>query len=317
MMKAKLNDLFQKRRDIFRGKGNCLLLFILLSTFFVKTSFAQLAKMQFEDAEAAYNEGKYAEAVKLLDEAERSNKGANPPIMYLRILSRVELIKQNPEKDFDLIDKARKESNLFLKTYNGNAQLEDKYREVYQASKVLKDLPLTREAFEESLVNKKQAAAEAERIRKEKLRLFHSDDLTQGFKKGSLEEYRKIYQVKKASVFKMPNGDRQIYVRHEGRYYYIYFRNGEAYGYSTTEEFKDDEAHQAGKRIQAKKIAHFNNAFGFAPESEVQKYVKSTTTGTKYKWAHGNTVFYMEVVFYVSGGAYKCSIDYYNFDKRD
>ncbi|MGN6509916.1 MAG: hypothetical protein ACTHLD_10705 [Chitinophaga sp.] len=130
-------------------------LLTLLLTGLTATSFAQLSKMQFEDAELAFSEGKYANAIVLLDAAEKSNNGANPPIIHLRIMCRMELIRLDPYMSFDTIDKARKETDFFLKQYQDDASLEEKYRDVYKASKVLKGLPLTRASFEQAARNRK------------------------------------------------------------------------------------------------------------------------------------------------------------------
>ena len=105
-----------------------LFVLILLIAGFTGTSFAQLGKMQFQDAEQAFSENKFEEAIQFLNEAEKSNGKTNPPIMHLRILSRAELIKKDTEKDFDLIDKLRKEVNLFLKQYETDDGTESPYQ---------------------------------------------------------------------------------------------------------------------------------------------------------------------------------------------
>ena len=141
-------------------------LLFLMFTSFTATSFAQLGKMQFQDAEQAFSENKFEEAIQFLNEAEKSNGKTNPLIMHLRILSRAEVIKKDPEKDFDIIDKLRKEVNLFLKQYEADARLEDKYRDVYQVSKHLKNLPLTRQQFEDEIKARSEVAAKLEQEKK-------------------------------------------------------------------------------------------------------------------------------------------------------
>jgi hypothetical protein len=69
-----------------------LFVLILFIAGFTGTSFAQLGKMQFQDAEQAFSEGKFEEAIQFLNEAEKSNGKTNPLIMHLRILSRAEVI---------------------------------------------------------------------------------------------------------------------------------------------------------------------------------------------------------------------------------
>ncbi|MBO9153594.1 hypothetical protein ACFOTA_15340 [Chitinophaga sp. GCM10012297] len=287
-----------------------LLLFVIIMTCSA-ASFAQLAKMQFEDAEAAYGEGKFAEAVKLLDEAEQSNKGANPPIMHLRILARVELIKQNPDSDFDIIDKARKETGLFLKQYNGNAQLEDKYREVYQASKVLKDLPLTREAFEEVRAKEKKANAEAELAKNEKKKQFLLYSLIGEFPKGTtLEAFRKKHKLKDWRFTTEPNGDRRIGMGE----YSLVFRGGKIIGYVIGELGENDQGHEDAKADLANKVAYFTNLFGFEPEVKDAKYT-APASGTFYTWAYEKKTFIVESSFTLSGNMYKWFFYYYDYDE--
>jgi hypothetical protein len=166
-----------------------LFLLLCLFTGFAATSFAQLGKMQFQDAEQAFSENKFEEAIQFLNEAEKSNGKTNPLIMHLRILSRAEVIKKDPEKDFDIIDKLRKEVNLFLKQYEADARLEDKYRDVYQVSKYLKNLPLTRQQFEDEIKSKKEAALKQEQEKKEKQNKL---ELNRAFARALYKRYSNI-----------------------------------------------------------------------------------------------------------------------------
>ncbi|MBO9153596.1 hypothetical protein ACFOTA_15350 [Chitinophaga sp. GCM10012297] len=291
-----------------------ILLFTLLIIFSIPASFAQLAKMQFEDAEAAYSEGKFAETVKLLDEAEQSNKGVNPAITHLRILARTELIKQNPDKDFDIIDKARKEAELFLKQYDGNEELEDKYREVYQASKLLKDLPLTRAQFDENIRGKKEAS---EKIRMEKMRKFFSYGFIKDFEKGyTLESFRKKSKAKDKYFDLLDNGDKQY--RADNVHvdpHYIIFRKDIAIGYRTWDSFFDNQAHEKGKRLLTEKIEAFKDLFGFDPEIEENKYSVSTSSGTTYTWKLQHKTIIVQSEFYISRGYYSTIIYYIDYDE--
>jgi hypothetical protein len=131
-------------------------------------SQAQLSKLQYEDAEAAYSEGRYKEALKLLDEAEKSKKGTNYLILHLRIMCHAELIKKDPFQGYDIIGKSRSDVNYFLKTYENEPRAADKYREVYEISKQLKELPPNKEAYDAMVAEKRKKDEElASRQREE------------------------------------------------------------------------------------------------------------------------------------------------------
>lgn len=144
-----------------------LLVILICLTCIISDASAQLGKMQFEDAEVAFSEGKYKEALQLLGEAEKSNKGANPLIIHLRVLSRMELLKADPFQSFDLITASRKDVSDFLKKYEGEAAYEDKYREMYQVSKELKKFPASKQEFDAIVAERKKQDEEAARIKKE------------------------------------------------------------------------------------------------------------------------------------------------------
>ena len=74
--------------------------FLLLSLFIFSLtgqSFAQLSKMQFQDAEQVYSEGKFEEAIQFLNEAERSlGKGQPSLLCTCAYFQEREMIKKNP-----------------------------------------------------------------------------------------------------------------------------------------------------------------------------------------------------------------------------
>lgn len=143
------------------------LLILALSAGICVSSSAQLARIQYEDAETAYTEGRFKDALRLLEESEKTAKKTNFLILHLRILSNVELIKQDPYQGYDIIGQTRADINSFLKKYDGDKRAEDKYREVYEVSKQLKQLPATKEAYDAMLAEKRQQDAEQARIEKE------------------------------------------------------------------------------------------------------------------------------------------------------
>ena len=127
-------------KNFYRGMKKLSLL-ILLFTSVTTSSFAQLGKMQYQDAEEQFAAGKYKETLELLEASEKSLGKSNAPIEHLRILARTELLKQDIASNIEQLGPARKEAAAFLVKYDGDTRVEDKYREVYQASKTLASLP--------------------------------------------------------------------------------------------------------------------------------------------------------------------------------
>jgi hypothetical protein len=293
-----------------------LFVLILFIAGFTGTSFAQLGKMQFQDAEQAFSESKFEEAIQFLNEAEKSNGKTNPLIMHLRILSRAEVIKKDPEKDFDIIDKLRKEVNLFLKQYEADARLEDKYRDVYQVSKHLKNLPLTRQQFEDEIRSTKEAAAlKQEQEKKEKLQRFltyrHVEG--EGFQKGiPLETFLKQNKLKKGHVKIGDDG----YQRIDRETYQLIFYNGGLAGYEFQKSIEDNSTHEQGKNTLAEYKVYFTDLFGFEPE-ETEKQYPTGHTGTWCTWQSGNKTFRFELYwgYKDAQGKYFSTFGIYDIDK--
>ena len=111
------------------------LLFILLTMTIGQAAYSQntLAKIKFEDAEKAYNEAKYSECIKLLDETEKILGQSAPNILYLRILASQKILEANPNENFVIISTLRGYCSDYLTNYDIQG-LEDKYREVYEIS---------------------------------------------------------------------------------------------------------------------------------------------------------------------------------------
>lgn len=102
-----------------------------------------LAKLNFEEAEEALNKGDYKEAINKLEEAEKLFGKINPPILFLRITSQHELLKQSPA--FDLMTSLRANCDQYLNSYMETTELEDQVKTVYKIRESLKKMPQTRE----------------------------------------------------------------------------------------------------------------------------------------------------------------------------
>jgi hypothetical protein len=293
-------------------------------TSFSATSFAQLGKMQFEDAEQAFSEGKFEEAIQFLNEAEKSLRKTNPPIMHLRILSMTELVKKDPEKDFDIIDKLRKEVNLFLKQYESDARLEDKYRDVYQVSKVLAKLPATRQEFDRKITEERLAAQNKAKENKEKQERFQLYSYIAGHKNGlTIEDVwksipsiqKKHYKIMYKRTIHLEDGYKTWYNYAVDSSYYLYLYNDKTAGYKTTVYRDESNTYEKGKQTLAEKKAYFTDLFGFEPE-ETEKQYPSGATGTWYTWQSGNKTFRLESLFYQdNAGKYVSKVEIFDIDK--
>ncbi|RXK80906.1 tetratricopeptide repeat protein [Filimonas effusa] len=125
-----------------------LIVLYLLSIIPVHAQTA-LAKLKFEDAEQAFNNGDYKTALTNLKEAEKLFGKTNPPIQHLQILSQAKLLE---DKDifFDtttlqLFNTLYKSCQLFLQKNVDDERLIEKYKEVYKISEQIKsDYPFER-----------------------------------------------------------------------------------------------------------------------------------------------------------------------------
>lgn len=128
-------------------------LIILLSSTNLYSQTA-LAKLKFEDAEAAYNSGNYETAITKLEEAEKLFGKINPPILHLKILCRDKLFPGNKRKG--LIDSLKKEASTFLSSYADVEGLEEKYRDVYKINEKYASIPVDDISFNEYLKKEKE-----------------------------------------------------------------------------------------------------------------------------------------------------------------
>lgn len=112
-----------------------LFLFISLIIWNV-TVHAQnaIAKIKYEQAEEAFAKNDFFTTLVNLDEAEKLLGETNPKIMYLRIMAQSKLMY----KDSAYLPELKKNTAFFLKKYDNNSSVEEKYKEVYLVSENLK-----------------------------------------------------------------------------------------------------------------------------------------------------------------------------------
>ncbi len=233
--------------------------------------------------------------------------------MHLRVLSRAELLKLSAEPRYGMIDSARTEAEDFLKKYDGDTRLEDKYREIYQAYKYLKTFPSTREAYETETAAKREAFVNAEAIRKEKLAVFMQYTYVKAFTPGqSVEDFKKQFGVKSKHIF--PQNDGDLYANGSDAAlggFGVYFRNGRTYKYIYMDWKHDAPNQDAAKQKLADKIAYFTDLFGFPPEIKPRAYRDDNYSGADHTWKKGNKTFILEAVFVTKGPNNYTSALYY------
>lgn len=103
---------------------------LILATMAVQAQ-GTLQKLKFEEAEQAFGNKKYAEALKLIDELEKEGL-VNPKTLHLKIMATSKMKDPSPEKVLQL----EQDINKYLTQYDIEG-LEDKYKEVYEVNKEL------------------------------------------------------------------------------------------------------------------------------------------------------------------------------------
>lgn len=209
------------------------------------TSFGQLGKMQFEDAEEQYAAGKYQDALELLGKSEKTMGKSNPMIEYLRIMCRTELLKQDINKNIDHLELAQKEANTFLSRYDGDARIEDKYREVYKATKTLASFP-SKEEIKKQIAEQQQKEAERKQM----------DAITfmPGYKDGMTAEEAKVKISGYVTQFKMDTLHTLVF----NNYQFMVFvspKTGRTFGYVINYGFPkcDKDCTEAKATYESKK----------------------------------------------------------------
>lgn len=152
-------------------------LFIFSILFFLAFSGkAQntIAKMVYEEAEEAFDKENYALALEKIEETEKILKNGNPKTLYLKIMAKYHLLKD----DYAIIKSLKADCKYYINKYESNDGVQDKYREVYKISKELTAIGDSDEA-----IQKNNEKVKAEKIRKEKIKklIFYASELCKKF----------------------------------------------------------------------------------------------------------------------------------------
>jgi chorismate mutase len=114
-----------------------LIILCFLAIGFFARSQSMIAKIKYEDAEAAYQKGDYPLAITKLNETEAILKSSNPRILYLRVMAQYKMIENDMTNDADIIEKTRKLAGDYVTKYETVPNNEDKFREIYRAYEAL------------------------------------------------------------------------------------------------------------------------------------------------------------------------------------
>lgn len=122
---------------------------LLLAWAMTGSGLAQspIARFVYEEAEDSYAKQDYSTALIKLEKAEKEFGKINPPILYLRIMARNEILKASTGLDFDNLKRLREDRARYLKDYGEMESVRDQAREVYKVSTTLDKYPATREAY--------------------------------------------------------------------------------------------------------------------------------------------------------------------------
>ena len=165
-----------------------MLLIAILTLPLFSDAQTMLARLKYEEAEKAFNNGQYSNCIALVEETEKILKSTSPKTMFLKIQagSKMEI------KDFKTLSKLRDNCRFFLDKYSEAEDIEERYREVYDISKSLNKYPNTENEWLVEQKRKEEAKAaelERQRVLNEKQRQLDAYPLGDfGFNLGTLEK---------------------------------------------------------------------------------------------------------------------------------
>lgn len=134
------------------------LLITLLMTHCLQAQNA-IAKINYEQAEEAFEKNDYTLTLAKLDQAQKMLGATNPKILYLRLMA-AKGIFATGKFNWDFLAETRTNCAYYLKNYSELAGIEEKLRQVYEFSESLDKHPKTKELFEQKQTEAVQAYAE-------------------------------------------------------------------------------------------------------------------------------------------------------------
>jgi hypothetical protein len=301
------------------------LIFVLFFTAQLFFGLTMIAKLKFEEAEEAFENNNVELTVTKLKEVEAILKSTNPKILYLQILSQSKLIEKDPLKDWLLLKNTRILADNYLKDYESLPDNEDKYREIYKTSELLKNYPATVQAFsdQKSKIEVAGQVKEANELDKQKKadEDFMSFVFFKGYKSGlTLEEAKIEYHDFFKKALKRKNGvNAEIYINKEDMTLNLFVKNGKLAGNSgkLIEPIFDDGDFTIGSKKISDIVNDLTSRFNLNPTTTVHKYDQNNfkyNTST-FNWAkNGKTI----IITYLQSGRpneFWSTATYTQFDK--
>jgi hypothetical protein len=175
-----------------------LLIVVLMVFAFAGRTQNTIAKIRYEQAEEAFAKNDYVATLSKLDDAEKLLVNTNPKILYLRIMAWKGIIATN-NYEFDALTEARKNTAFFIKSYEKNEGIEEKFKEVFLFYEELEKFPKTADEF-----NWQKDAPKRELEKKKAAANSFIDSLANlyKFKKGLTEEAFRAYNTFSAELVK-------------------------------------------------------------------------------------------------------------------
>jgi hypothetical protein len=138
-----------------------LLLLITVLFLFTTTVHAQnaIAKINYEQAEEAFEKNDYTVTLAKLDEAQKILGTTNPKVLYLRLMAAKGIIATG-KFNWEFLAETRTNAAYYLKHYSEIAGVGEKLRQVYEFSETLETLPKTKEVFDQKEAEAAQARNE-------------------------------------------------------------------------------------------------------------------------------------------------------------
>jgi hypothetical protein len=138
-----------------------LLLLITVLFLFTTTVHAQnaIAKINYEQAEEAFEKNDYTVTLAKLDEAQKILGTTNPKVLYLRLMAAKGIIATG-KFNWEFLAETRTNAAYYLKHYSEIAGIGEKLRQVYEFSEGLDIQPKTKELFEQKQTEAMQARNE-------------------------------------------------------------------------------------------------------------------------------------------------------------
>lgn len=276
-------------------------LFLILTLIFFSTNiFAQnndmKARIEFEDAETAYQSQDYQKAITLLESAEKLLGKPTAKTEYLKILSLEKLIS-NDNYQFEHLEQVRNYCKHYIDVF-GEKTDQEKFKEVYKLNKKLETYPKTKDELE---ANNNQKATALENKRD----AFLDFKLLSYYRDGADPSEFKQHFLGGVFSFKDPQTKKKRYGLQSADHGISFNENKISYGHNIL-DIKDINSSQKEEVLNnfLQEMEEFSKKYNLTPE--ITKTNEDNYEGYIYKFFYKNKT----VQFSFSVGSYKGQPNY-------